>query len=179
MDFGRERFPFVSYLEQHAATFRAEGERLASDDFVPMPDQATYGGAWHACPLVLEQWAVDFPDAMLARNRDRCPATYQLLGAIDGLVVGGFLRLAPRSVINPHQDFRDDDVVRCHLGLNLPAHERAYWPEGTARLMDIRVEHQALNPSDRPRLTLMVDVRMPFPVPTGVLPPWGPPQAAA
>lgn len=171
----RDALPFLDLLEAHADTFRREGRALSDQDFVPMPDASTYaGGAWQACPLVLEQWAHDFPAAMLDRNRARCPETLRLLQGIDGLVIGGFLRLAPGAEIALHQDIRDDDVIRAHLGLDLPDHERAYWPEGTARLMDIRQPHRASNPSDRWRLTLMVDVRLPFVVPDGAIGPWGP-----
>lgn len=168
--------PWLDHLEAHADVFRREALALTDDDFVVMPDASTYGGSWQACPLLLTQWAEDFPAALLERNRARCPESYALLSRIDGLLVAGILRLAPHSVIKPHEDFRDDDVLRAHLAVQLPPDEQRYWPEGTAKLMDIRARHEAANPTSEPRLTVVVDVRFPYAVPDGIVPPWGPPQ---
>ncbi len=175
----RARFSFLDALEAHAATFREEYEALPDTAFAPMPNAGGYAAHWEACPLFLGQWEQDFPGVDLAANRVLAPRTAAVLDGIDGLIIGGFLRLAPGMEIHLHEDFRDDDVIRAHLGLTLPPHERAYWDEGTARLMDIRAPHQAHNlDGEAWRVTMMVDVRMPFPVPLGAVPPWGPPEPA-
>lgn len=174
----RSRFPFLDLLERHTATFLEEYDALPDEAFAPMPHAAGYSAPWWACPVFLDQWQQDFPGVVVATNQARCPRTAGMLQQIPGLVVGGFLRLERGGTIAPHTDLRDDDVIRAHLGLRLPPHERAYWPEGTARLMDIRQRHEAHNrDGDGWRVTLMVDVRMPDPVPEGVIAPWGPPQS--
>jgi aspartyl/asparaginyl beta-hydroxylase (cupin superfamily) len=171
----RERFPFLDYLEQHVDTFREEVDTLPLDVWTAMPSEENYQGAWRAFPLALGAWVHEFPGANLAKNRLRCPRTAALLDQIEGLGIGGFLRLEEGAVIHPHRDLRDDHELRVHLGLRLPPHERAYWPEGTARVMDIRMEHEARNPGPGPRIALMVDVRMPYVIPDNVLPRWGAP----
>lgn len=169
----RARFPFLDWLEAHAATFRAEADALVDDDFMPMPSAENYQGVWRAFPLALGVWEHEFPGVDFARNRARCPRTTALLTGLPGFTVGGFLKLEPGTSLRPHRDIRDDDTIRAHLGLHLPASEQIYWREGTARVMDIRQTHSAENPGPGPRVTLMVDVRMPFVIPEGVIPPWG------
>ena len=173
----RERFGFLERLEAHADVFRNEALALEEESFYCMPEAANYsGGSWSAYLLQLEQFQQDFPLVSLEKNRGRCPKTWAVVSALPGLVIAGFMRLAPNAEIRPHRAKRDDDVIRAHVGLQLPADEQLYWPEGSARLMDIRALHAAQNRSDRPRLTLCVDVRMPFVIHDGEIPAWGPPQ---
>lgn len=172
----RGRFPFLDVLEAHTETFLRELAQLSPEDFVPMPSAESYAGTWLAFPLHLGPWAHEFHGVDLAANRARCPETAAVLDTLEHVTVGGFLMLEPGGVIKPHADIRDDDVIRAHLGLRLAPHERETWAEGTARVMDIRMQHEARNEGDTPRITLMVDVRMPFAIPTGVLPVWGAPQ---
>lgn len=168
-------FPFLRFLEAHAATFAEEGMALAPDEYVTMPSHETYTGVWRVFPLAIGPWGHEFPGVDYAANRARCPRSYALLQQVEGLTVGGFLRVEEGTTILPHQDFRDDHEIRAHLGLRLPAHERVYWAEGTARCIDIRAVHEAQNPGPGPRITLMVDVRTPFVVPNGVIRAWGTP----
>jgi hypothetical protein len=168
-------FPFLGFLEANVQTFLEEGVAAPVDAYTTMPCEGTYEGAWRALPLAIGRWGHEFPGVDFARNRALCPRSYALLTQVEGLSVGGFLRVEEGTTIYPHEDLRDDNEIRAHLGLRLPAHERGYWPEGTARVIDIRMRHEARNPGPGPRITLMVDVRMPFVVPTGALPAWGPP----
>jgi hypothetical protein len=168
-------FPFLSFLEANFQTFLEEALAAPVDAYVTMPSDETYEGTWRALPLAIGPWGHEFPGVDYAKNRALCPRTFALLQQVEGLTVGGFLRVEAGTTILPHQDFRDDHEIRAHLGLRLPEHEAAYWPEGTARVIDIRVRHGASNPGPGPRITLMVDVRMPFVVPTGAVPAWGAP----
>ncbi len=173
----RARLFFLGALERRADAIRREALALTDDDFIPMPDATKYGeGAWSICALKLDHYADDFPDAALARNRLRCPATWATLAPLRGLVVAGIMRLAPRAEIPLHEDHREDDVIRCHLGLRLPPEQRAYWPEGRARLMDIRRPHSVSNRCDQARLTLCCDFQLDSVFTGDALPPWNPPQ---
>ncbi len=151
---------------------RAEVDAIEPSAFVPMPN---YPSGWTAFLLDAGRWESEFPRVDFDANRRRCPHTYRTIAGIEGLMLGGFLRLEPGGSIGPHEDFRDDDMVRCHLGLHLPVAEQGYWPELAARLMDVRQTHSARNDGDQARVTLVIDVRMRFVVPTGSFGSWQPP----
>ncbi len=129
-----------------------------------------------ACPLFLKQYADDFPTSVLEDNRAACPKTTELLSQFENLVVGGYMKLEAGAEIRRHQDHRDDNVIRTHLALRLPENEKEYWKEGTAKLMDIRMPHEASNGSEFDRLTLCCDFRLDFHLPDNVITPWGPPN---
>jgi hypothetical protein len=170
-------YSFLADLEAGTAEFLAEVLALPEEAYVPLPDSSTYkNGYWDVCLLKLEQYAEDFPDALLDDNRRRCPKTWARLSELDGLIVAGFMRLTPGTIISEHTDIRDDNVIRVHLALQLPEADRRYWRDGTARLMDIRQPHHAENLEEYDRITLCCDFRVPEPIPDGVIPPWNPPE---
>lgn len=164
----------LDLLERHADALRAEFESLPTDLFIPMPSTEMYQGVWTACIVKLDQYGEEFGGLDVAANRRRCPVASAVIDQIPGTIVGAYLALAPGASLRVHTDHRDDDVVRAHLGLRLAPHELPYWREGTARPMDIRMPHSATNSGPVPRITFMVDVRMPFVVPTGSIPAWNP-----
>jgi aspartyl/asparaginyl beta-hydroxylase (cupin superfamily) len=168
----REAFPVMGWLESHVDVFREEALALPEDAGFRMPGDA-YRGDWRALPVLLDQYGEDFPVDAAARAARLCPRTHALLASRGDVVVGGFMRLEPGGVVPLHVDHRQDDVLRFHLALQIPQAEQAWWPLGWARPMDLRVAHGASNPSDRWRLQLTVDVRMPRAIPTGSVPAWG------
>lgn len=168
----RARTPFLDLLDASAALFLAESAGIPEEAWTPMAAGDAYEGRWLSLPLALGAWQQEFPGLDLAANRRLCPRSAEVLDRIPGLVIGGFLRLDPGSALRPHRDHRDDDVIRAHLALRLPPAEAARWPLFTSRLIDIRELHWAENPGPEPRLTLMVDVRLPSPVLAGEVPPW-------
>lgn len=171
----RAALPFLATLEAATAPIRQEALALPPSAWLPLPDaQAHTRGRWEVCLLKLDRYSEDFPLARLEDNRALCPRTWEVLSALPGLLVAGIMRLSPGSVVLPHRDRREDDVLRVHLGLQLPPEDRAHWPEGRTRLMDIRQLHEARNLSDRDRLTLCCDVRLDRVIPDGVIPPWNP-----
>jgi hypothetical protein len=169
-DMARERFPFLDLLERNADAMWAEFQTLPSSLFIPMPSTEMYQGVWTACIVKLDQYGEEFAGLDVDANRKRCPVAAKVMDQI----VGAYLALAPGASLRVHTDIRDDDVIRCHLGLRLAPHEHAYWKERTARPMDIRMPHAARNNGDLPRITFLLDVRMPFVIPTGSIPPWNP-----
>lgn len=164
-------YPFVSVLEREAEAMRAEADRIDPSAWVAMPN---YPSGWTAFLLDAGPWAHEFRGFDVEANRRACPHTWRVVQSIAGMKVAGFMRLEPGVVIEPHTDHREDDMVRAHLGLRLPKGERARWPELTVRLMDVRVSHSARNDGPDPRLTFMIDVRMPFAVPSTGFGPWSP-----
>jgi hypothetical protein len=170
----RARFPFVQLLEDNVATFLDEVVHLPTTGWVDMRAADAYAGQWRAFPLALGKWAHEFPGVDLARNRAACPGTARVLDGIEGLVLGGYLSLEAGSELRAHTDFRDDDVIRAHVALQLPEDEARAWRIGTARLLDVRKPHAARNPGPGPRRTLIIDVRMPFPIGDDEVPPWNP-----
>ncbi len=168
----RARTPFLDLLEASAALFLEESRGIPDAAWTSMAAADAYQGRWLSLPLALGAWQQEFPGLDLAANRRLCPRSARVLDGIEGLVIGGFLRLDPGSELRPHRDIRDDDVIRAHLALQLPPVEAARWPLFTARLIDIREQHWAKNESDQPRITLMVDVRLSAPILAGEIPPW-------
>ncbi|MDP2314667.1 MAG: aspartyl/asparaginyl beta-hydroxylase domain-containing protein [Pseudomonadota bacterium] len=167
--------PAVRLLEAAAEALRQEALSLPDAGFVAMPSTERYTGAWKGFLLGAGRWEHEFPTVDFPANRAQCPVATAVLAAIPDVTVAGYLRLEPGADLGLHTDDREDDVIRVHLALQLPPDEAAYWPVGTARLLDVRVPHAATNPSTEPRVTFVVDVRLPAPVPVGAVPAWGPP----
>lgn len=175
----RSQFPFLDPLEAGADVFRREALALPDEAFVPLPDASTYtDGRWEVCILKLDQPG-GFPADLVAANRARCPETWARIAELDGLVLAGVMRLSAGGRIRGHGDESDGHVVRVHVGLQLPASEHAVFPEGAARLMDVRRSYQTVNDGDRARVTLCCDFRMPFTVPDDAIPAWSEPVPKA
>jgi beta-hydroxylase len=169
--------PRLELLEAHAPTLREECLALSADDFRPLVNAGDYGDDWGAFPLMLEIWQDDFVGLELQDNRARCPRSTAVLDRLPGLVMAGFMRLAPYGYVKPHHDRREDRIIRAFLALQLPPQERTWWRELTTRLLDVRITHQAWNDWDRPRHVLCCDFRLDQTVPTGATERWTPQDA--
>lgn len=164
----------LKLLEAEAEAIRAEALALPQNLFVPMPSREQYTGEWTAFLLSAGRWEREYPGVDFAANRARCPLSSALLGRLPQVNVAGFLRLEAGAELRPHQDQREENEVRVHLALQLPPEEAAFWPEGTARLLDVRQLHHARNFSDRPRITFTLDLRLPQALDPSLIPPWNP-----
>lgn len=164
-------YPFLDRLE--ADVVELLGEALALDPALWTPMQGYQTGC---LGFILEpgRFSHEFASTDFDVNRARCPRAAALITAIPGVELAGFLRVEPGGSMLPHTDPRDDHLVRAHLGLQLTEEEQAWWPAGSARLMDTRLSHWARNLGDFPRITMVLDVRMPFVVPEGAWGPWRP-----
>lgn len=171
-------FPFLRTLEAAAPALRAEALALPLDRWIKMPSDEIYQGTWRSFLLEPGPWGHEYPGADFPANRVAAPVAARLLDSVPGVMILGYLRLEAGCEVAVHRDFRDDDQIRAHVGLVLPPAEQAWWPEGTARVMDVRMPHAARNPGPGPRVTLVVDVRLPFVVPDDALPVWGRPAVA-
>ncbi len=167
----RRTYPFLDLLEAEVDAVRAEA--LALEDGMWMAVHG-YQTAFSAYVLHTSRWAHDFPSVDFAANRARCPRTAALVDRVPGVELAGFERVEPGGVMLPHTDPREDTLVRCILGVELTEEEQAWWPARTARLLDTRQVHWARNLGDTPRITLVLDVRMPFVVPDNAWGQWRP-----
>jgi len=157
--------PFLTALERNWPRIRLEVDRLdAQRDYLAWPLRDAYEGQWRVFPLFFP--STPFLPVDVAANRARCPRTTRVLAALPGLQGAGFSWLGPRSRVLLHCDHYAPGVVRCHLGLRIPAGacmrvrgEELRWQEGRCLVFDGQIEHEAVNPTDEPRIVLLADFR--------------------
>src|SRR5690606_34295917 len=142
-------------LEAAWPAIRAEFDRVwTHPEDIPAfhqisPDQAriSTGDNWKTYALYIFGQPV-------ARNCAECPQTAAILAALPGLLNAWFSILAPGYHIPPHRG-PTRALVRCHLGLRVPAaRERCWirvddqvcqWREGECLLFDDTYEHEVRN----------------------------------
>jgi beta-hydroxylase len=151
-------------LEQHWQTFFGELQQLDRDEFMRWPKPETYSGTWLAFPLIAGRY-LGALDVDLEHNRRRCPDSYRILASMKGIELSGFSRLEPGCHVLPHEDLKEDEILRCHLGLDIPprafvsvAGERRTWQQGKCLLFDGRILHETKNEDTVPRTILLTDV---------------------
>lgn len=103
-------------------------------------------------------------------NCRKCPVTVGLLRKIPGMLSCSVSALERKSNINPHQG-DTDAIVRCHLGLSIPAglpdcgfqvgKEIRPWENGKMLLFCDAHTHTAWNHSNERRVVLILDVIRP------------------
>jgi beta-hydroxylase len=156
---------FVRALELGFPAIRRELAALDLEhDFLDWPERCAYAGCWRVFPLFFP--ADPYLPVDAARNRARCRETSRVLASIPTLVGAGFSMLGPRSRVHVHRDHYAPGVVRCHLALRVPGGcllqiegRTLRWEEGRCLVFDGQIEHEAVNPSDQPRVVLLADFR--------------------
>lgn len=158
-------FPFVPALQRAFPSMLAELRQLGPGDFYPAPDSLTTvegrydERGWH-------YYALFGGDDGDAARRARCPNTAAACAAVPGMVNAGFSRFAPGTHLHPHHgELRG--VLRCHLGLIVPAGDVALrlgdqavrWHPGRSLVFDDTFEHEAWNHADADRVVLIVTFR--------------------
>ncbi len=130
------------------------------------PDQAriSTGTSWKTYGLYIFGQPV-------ADNCRACPDTAALLATLPGLLNAWFSILAPGYHIPAHRG-PTRAMVRCHLGLRVPADYRRCWirvdqeilnwREGEVMLFDDTYEHEVLNDTDEFRAVLFLDIDRPM-----------------
>jgi beta-hydroxylase len=104
-------------------------------------------------------------------NCGQCPRTAALLDQLPGLQNAWFSILAPGYHIPPHRG-PSRAVIRCHLGLRIPAareqcwirvdRERATWQAGELMCFDDTYEHEVHNDTEETRVVLFIDFDRPL-----------------
>lgn len=162
MYYDSQRFEFVKNLESNWQVIKNELDRLDPDDFIPYPERYLLDKktGWDVFGLYFVGVKIDL-------NCEMCPQTAKLVKSIPGMTTAGFSRLAPGAHILPHSG-RPSGVLRCHLGLDVPpkcalrvGSEIKTWQEGKCMVFDDTEEHQAWNLSDRARVVLLLDFKIP------------------
>lgn len=164
-------FPWVEELEGNTPVIRAELDRLLERPegipafHVMSPDQykISTGDSW-------KTFAFRVFDKRIPENCALCPDTARILEQIPGLRSAWFSILAPGYRIPPHLG-PTRAVVRCHLGLRVPAdndncwirvdREVRHWREGECLIFDDTFEHEVRNDTDESRAVLFIDVDRP------------------
>ncbi|MEQ8231419.1 MAG: aspartyl/asparaginyl beta-hydroxylase domain-containing protein [Gammaproteobacteria bacterium] len=165
-------FDWVPRLEAAWPAIRAEFDQVwTHPDDIPAfhqisPDQAriSRGDNWKTYALYI--FGQQVPD-----NCAACPDTAATLAALPGLQNAWFSILAPGYHIPPHRG-PTRALVRCHLGLRVPAaREQCWlrvddriclWREGDCLLFDDTYEHEVRNDTDEYRAVLFIDVDRPM-----------------
>jgi hypothetical protein len=179
--FDLRHFPWLDELEAAAPVVRAELAALLAG---PCPSLRPYvqmekglprniwsdldhSPEWSACFL----WEYGEPnEEVLAK----CPQTAALLRGLPLLAIPGrgpnafFSILAPKGHIPPHTGVTNTRTI-IHLGLDVPdgcalrvGGETRAWGDGQAFAFDDTIEHEAWNPSERPRAILILDCWNPY-----------------
>ena len=107
----------------------------------------------------------------VAENCAQCPDTAAVLDDLPKLQNAFFSILAPRYHIPPHRG-PTRAIIRCHLGLRVPASPEAcwlrvddticHWQPGRALFFDDTYEHEVYNNSDEVRVVLFLDFNRPM-----------------
>ena len=165
-------FPWVAALEAEADAIRAElnGVMRRPEDIPTFhamsPDQAriSKGDNWKT--FVMRAFGHRIDD-----NCAACPNTAALLDGLPGLQNAWFSILAPGYHIPPHRG-PTKALVRCHLGLRIPAKaadcwirvgdQVRHWEDGRCLLFDDTFEHEVRNDTAESRVVLFLDVERPL-----------------
>jgi ornithine lipid ester-linked acyl 2-hydroxylase len=154
-------FDFALHLEANWEKIREELAALKGEHFIDWSERYLYKEGWQTFGLYAFGIKID-------KNCRLCPETTKLVETIPDLVTAGFSALAPGTHIAPHTGY-PDGVLRCHLGLVIPADcairvsdTTRSWQEGKCLVFDDTLEHEAWNKSDRTRVILLLDFKAPF-----------------
>jgi Aspartyl/Asparaginyl beta-hydroxylase len=156
----------IPALEHHFPVIRAELDRLDLDrDFHPWPQRDGYSGIWSVFPLFFP--GEPYLPVDVEAHRSKCPQTSKLLDSIPRLVAAGFSLVGPGAHIFKHTDNYAPQLMRCHLGVRVPAGvtmwvkgEPVVWQEGRCVLFSGQDEHEVINASAEPRVVLLADFRV-------------------
>ena len=165
-------FPQVPVLEAGWQVIRTELDRvLERPEDIPAfhemsPDQVriSYGDNWKTFVFYVLGKRID-------ENCRACPRTAEILDNLPNLQNAWFSILAPGYHIPPHRG-PTKAVVRCHLGLRIPAAaERCWirvggetrnWEAGRCLCFDDTFEHEVHNATEQPRAVLFLDLDRPL-----------------
>lgn len=167
--------PALRNLERAYPRIRAEADALLARRVdMPSYDQvnppstkiaATTHGRWNVFLLELLGQGPE-------QNRALCPATCAALARMPGRLQAFFSVMEPGKQVPLHVG-PYVGYLRYHLGVHVPAEnpprlrvagKEYVWKDGEGVMFDDSWPHEVINPSDEPRVVLIVDVPQPFPL---------------
>ncbi len=177
--FPLDRFPWVTYVEEHWTEIREELERVL-DDHAALPSfqeiskdqiEITDDDRWKTFFL----YGFGFKAKL---GVEMCPRTAALMEQIPGMKTAMFSILSPRKHILDHRG-PYKGVLRYHLGLIVPreaencrirvGEDIRHWEEGKSMIFDDTFNHEVWNDTDETRVVLFVDVMRPLPFPESAI----------
>jgi Aspartyl/Asparaginyl beta-hydroxylase/Tetratricopeptide repeat len=174
---GRAKFPWLASLDAATDMIAAEFAAIAANEaaelvpYIQYPDNVPLD-QWRALNNNRDWTAIHLIDRgrTVQVNARHCPKTMALLQTLPQPNIPGagpnamFSLLAPNTHIPPHTGIANTRLV-CHLPLIVPegcwfrvGEDRRDWRRGQAWVFDDTIVHEAMNPSDRLRVILIVDV---------------------
>jgi len=152
-------FSFTAALERHWQAVRDEYLGVC-DALMDWPERQLYGEGWKVFGLF------DLPHGRpIQANVARCPVTAELVAKhMPTHHAAGFSVMKPGTRIRPHVGYQGD-LLRCHLGLEVPAGDCALrvggetrqWQPGRVLVFDDHFIHEAWNLTDEDRAILLID----------------------
>lgn len=173
----RGRFPWLAELEAGTDVIATEFAEVAAAQaaelvpYIQYPDNVPLD-QWRALNNNRDWTAIHLIERgrTVLANARHCPRTMAILERLPQPDMPGagpnamFSLLAPNTHIPPHTGIANTRLV-CHLPLIVPdgcwfrvGNDRREWNRGAAWVFDDTIEHEAMNPSDRLRVILIVDV---------------------
>lgn len=167
-----EDFPQVRSLEANWQAIRDDLHKVMRrpgdiPTFHEMsPDQAriSFGDNWKTYVFYVFGKRIE-------ENCSACPRTAEILDSLPNLQNAWYSILAPGYHIPPHRG-PTKAVVRCHLGLQIPAEAEAcrirvgdqtrHWQEGRCLCFDDTFEHEVHNNTGAARVVLFLDLDRPL-----------------
>ena len=137
------------------------------------PEKILYSdGSWKIVPIyAFDKWCKPYCDQV--------PTLTHLLKQIPTLQTALFSRMAPHTVLEPHQGWSvlSNHILRCHLGIDINdqgtsyvavGKERQYHENGKWFAFDDSRMHYGCNLSSWTRTILIVDITRPSNIPKGI-----------
>ena len=165
-------FAWVPALEAKANAIRTELDGImrhpqdipAFHEMSPDQVRISKGNNWKTYPMRVFGHRIE-------DNCTACPSTAALIDGLPGIQNAWFSILAPGYHIPPHRG-PTKALVRCHLGLRIPADaancwirvgdQVRHWEDGQCLLFDDTYEHEVRNDTAESRVVLFLDVERPL-----------------
>jgi aspartyl/asparaginyl beta-hydroxylase (cupin superfamily) len=165
-----KEYPWAISIEENWQKIKTEVQNfIAEKDKSFVSNETAYKGiesakGWSSLSSMF--WGLHTNDDVAKK----CPALFNMLYAVPGIVSISFSRLEPRTKIGEHHG-ETNAIIRCHLGIEVPAGlpecgmnvsgEEKEWEEGKWLFFNDAQHHFAWNNTDKRRIILIVDVIRP------------------
>ncbi len=150
-----------------------KAELMMINSWRDWPEKMLYpDGSWKIVPIyAFNHWCQPYCQQV--------PTLTHLLKQIPNLQTALFSRMAPATILEPHQGWAElsNRIIRCHLGVEINelgtsyvavANERQYHEPGKWFAFDDSRMHYGCNLSSWSRTILIIDITRPSDIPKGI-----------